>query len=77
MEAILYPETSIPTRATWRYIPEDDILYSDHHEKPKYYIVIIFAREYTSNFVISTFSPFPLLLLPHSFFIEILGNPEL
>jgi hypothetical protein len=37
MEAIRFPETSVPPRATWRNIPEDAILHSHCRENLKSY----------------------------------------
>jgi hypothetical protein len=38
MRVIFSSETSVPTRTTWRRIPEDDILYSHCRENRKSYI---------------------------------------
>jgi hypothetical protein len=40
MEAIRSSETSILVRATWRNIPEDDILHSHRRENFKSYIAL-------------------------------------
>jgi hypothetical protein len=35
MAVIRFSDTSVPTRATWHYIPEDGILHSHHRENLK------------------------------------------
>jgi hypothetical protein len=40
MEAIRSSETTVHTKATVRYIPEDDILHSHRHENLKSYIAL-------------------------------------
>jgi hypothetical protein len=41
MEAMRSSETSVPTRAAWRHIPEDVILHSHRRENLKSYIALI------------------------------------
>jgi hypothetical protein len=40
MEALSFSEMAVPTRATLRNIPEDDILHSHRSEKFKSYIAL-------------------------------------
>jgi hypothetical protein len=40
MDAITSSDTSVPTRATRRYIPEDDILHSHLRKNLKSYIAL-------------------------------------